>query len=399
MDKISYCSNVHAGANLDETRLNLAKFAVSVKQQFSPNQPMGVGLWLSNEAASQLVANSADRDAFGEFLASEGLEASTFNGFPFGNFHQRIVKHAVYHPTWFDVDRLQYTRKLVALIQQFNRVGPWSISTLPIAWGNPSPKAAEIEAAAMHLRDLAGELAIIRAETGSEIYICIEPEPGCYLQTAPDIVHFFESALLEPTAVREGNVSEADIRQHIRVCHDVCHSVVMCESQETALATYHRAGVLVGKAQISSAVWVDFDALDPHDRVEAVSQLSAFAEDRYLHQTTVEVRGQAPRFFEDLPIALEALDSPQSAVGIWRIHFHVPVYLESFGHLRASREAIQEFLDVCRQYSAVSHFEVETYAWNVLPPELQKENLADGIAAELQWFQQEAALRLQGSNA
>ena len=33
----------------------------------------------------------------------------------------------------------------------------------------------------------------------------------------------------------------------------------------------------------------------------------------------------------------------------------------------------------------LKHFEVETYAWNVLPEEHQVSNLADGIAKEMTW--------------
>jgi hypothetical protein len=35
----------------------------------------------------------------------------------------------------------------------------------------------------------------------------------------------------------------------------------------------------------------------------------------------------------------------------------------------------------------LSHFEVETYAWGVLPEALRKRRLADGIADELRWLE------------
>ena len=34
----------------------------------------------------------------------------------------------------------------------------------------------------------------------------------------------------------------------------------------------------------------------------------------------------------------------------------------------------------------VRHFEVETYAWNVLPKELRTDDLAEGIAREILWL-------------
>ena len=36
--------------------------------------------------------------------------------------------------------------------------------------------------------------------------------------------------------------------------------------------------------------------------------------------------------------------------------------------------------------SQVRHFEAETYAWSVLPPELQAGDLSEGIARELSWL-------------
>ena len=39
-----YCTNVHAGADLPQTRANLERFALDVKRQVSPSAPMGVGL-------------------------------------------------------------------------------------------------------------------------------------------------------------------------------------------------------------------------------------------------------------------------------------------------------------------------------------------------------------------
>ena len=37
----------------------------------------------------------------------------------------------------------------------------------------------------------------------------------------------------------------------------------------------------------------------------------------------------------------------------------------------------------------LKHYEVETYAWNVLPVEHQVEDLSDGIAREMNWVRQQ----------
>ena len=92
--QIGYCTNVHAGSDLSRTRENLERYALRVKQQFSPDAPMGVGLWLSAQAANDLVADGG-LEPFGAWLDEAGLIPFTLNGFPYGDFHQPVVKHRV----------------------------------------------------------------------------------------------------------------------------------------------------------------------------------------------------------------------------------------------------------------------------------------------------------------
>lgn len=377
-----YCTNVHAGADLPQTRANLERFALDVKRQVSPSAPMGVGLWLSAAAAKSLRTEGNTR-AFAEWLHGVGLVPFTFNGFPYGDFHKKVVKHDVYLPTWADERRLAYTLDLVAIQDALLPRGmEGSISTLPIAWGNPSPNEEHLGAAGRNLIRAAEYLAHLEKDTGRLIYLCLEPEPGCVLQRKGDFLWFFQNHVWP-----QGN--EEDLRRYLRVCHDVCHSVVMFEDQRDVLQMYYAAGIAVGKVQVSSAVRVDFAALDERNRMDAIDQLTGFAEDRYLHQTVSREPGKKSVFHQDLPALLHTIVDPRRLKAEWRVHFHVPVYLEEFGHLESSRADIRACLDACKKYSAVHHFEVETYAWGVLPKELQHANLADGIAQEMKWFHEQ----------
>ena len=382
--KLAYCTNVHAGADLAQTRQNLLRHAVQVKRQCSPNQSMGIGLWLSAQTAHDLLQQE-QTDEFADWLRHNGLVPFTFNGFPFGDFHQEVVKHKVYHPTWAEPERLAYTLNLVALLDRLAPAG-WegSISTLPLAWRNPPADDAWWQAVRTQLRNLANQLHRFEQETGRLVYVCIEPEPGCLLQTSGDVVQLFQGQLLQGMSAAE----EESILRHLRVCHDVCHAVVMCESQESVLQAYDKAGIRVGKVQISSAVCVPFDRIPWGDRQAAFAQLASFAEDRYLHQTTIQQADATPLFFDDLPAALEFAVQSGELSGTWRVHFHVPVYLERFGLLETSRHDIEACLQACRARPEIEHFEVETYAWGVLPAHLQVADLASGIAAEMNWFRQ-----------
>lgn len=379
--KLGYCTNVHAGADLDATRDNLERYALAVKERVSPRFPMGVGLWLSATAAESLLRGRRVPE-FRDWLRDVGLVPYTLNGFPHGDFHEDVVKHRVYHPTWWEPARLEYTLDLIALQHELLPEGmAGSISTLPIAWSAPAPTHVQLQQAAANLTRVAERLARLERETGRMITLCVEPEPGCFLQRSRDVVRFFHDYIWPA-----GDAEQA--RRYLKVCHDVCHATVMFETQEQVFKTYATAAIGVGKVQVSSAVATPIlGHCSASLRQAVLTQLKLFHEPRYLHQTVIrDDPDEPPEFFEDLHLALAERDDPDCESGEWRVHFHVPIYLERFGQLRATRGEIRECLTAARRHSDVDHFEVETYAWSVLPPELRQPDLAAGIAQEMTWF-------------
>ena len=80
------------------------------------------------------------------------------------------------------------------------------------------------------------------------------------------------------------------------------------------------------------------------------------------------------------------IDQAEHCTDEMLVHFHMPIYLESFGFLRTTRADIVDCWNAARTMGDVKHFEVETYAWGVLPDELQAASLAEGIAREMDWF-------------
>lgn len=379
--RIGYCTNVHAGATLAATRENLERHALAVKRLVSPEKPMGFGLWLSASSAAEL-AEPAAIDEFAGWLRDVGLVPFTMNGFPFGDFHQAVVKYDVYQPPWWDERRRDYTLRLADILcRLLPPEKPGTISTLPIAWRDPQPSEEQRRKAAAHLVEVAQHLARLEAETGHWICLCLEPEPGAFFDRSRHVVRFFEQSVLP-------GGDEATKRRHLGVCHDVCHAAVMFESQQTALEAYAAAGLRVGKLQVSSAIHAALDRLDEPGRREALGQLRGFAEDRYLHQTVVGGRlpGQEV-LIDDLPQAIEqAEQGRQPPERPWRIHFHMPIYLASFGMLETTRSEIGPAVRAAIETTDVRDFELETYAWGVLPTELQRDTLAEGIADEWRWF-------------
>ncbi len=388
---LGYCTNVHSGATYEQVLAGLQQHALSVKEQVSPDAPMGVGLWLSAQTARDIIALNRAHD-FARWLSDHGLLPYTLNGFPHGDFHQPTVKHRVYHPDWRSPDRLNYTLDLITILDTLLEPGAeGSISTLPIGWREDfASDEPALNRAVQNLLRVVNHLADHEQRTGRLIHLDLEPEPGCLLQTSQDVVSLFVDRL-----DRGGDARR--IRRYLRVCYDVCHTAVMFEGQAAALERYKQAGIQIGKVQLSSAVAVDFDRVPSSWRAAALEQLAGFAEDRYLHQTTTRTQGDGchPRvtFFDDLPAALAACNGGQPA-GEWRVHFHVPLFLEHIGELSTTHQQTADFLSLVGPDAPVKHFEVETYAWTVLPRELQASDLADGIAQELDWVTRHAPAKV-----
>jgi sugar phosphate isomerase/epimerase len=379
MRRLGYCTNVHAGETLEQTRANLAAHAVAVRGLVCPDSTLGVGLWLSARAARALRDEGGEA-AFGDWLSERGLSVFTINGFPYGDFHKPVVKHEVYQPTWADPRRLDYTLDLAHVLSVLVPEGEeGSISTLPIGWGPEVADETTQREAAASLVAAARSLAALESRTGRCIHLDLEPEPGCLLQRSGDVVDFYTRLL--------GHGADEAVRRHVRVCHDVCHAAVMFDGQDEAIGRYDRAGIRIGKVQVSAAVRARFTGRPAAERRQLLAELRSFHEPRYLHQT-VAVDDGAERFFEDLPEALAWAEDHDGALeGEWRVHFHVPIFLDRLGVADSTASEIGRCLQALAGRPDVRHYEVETYAWTVLPEPLRTGRLADCIARELAWLQ------------
>ena len=370
---------MHAGVDLASICSNLEEFAIPARDA-SGSDELGVGLWIPAQAAGEL---SDGVDRFSKFLSERRLRAFTINGFPYDNFHQPIVKRGVYSPEWWQPERLDYTFRLAKILTQLlpQEETTGSISTLPIAWSDEKADSENLAQAGANMRLLAAKLKEIEQSTGKRIVVAIEPEPGCVLDTTQDVVDWFEKEL-----------PDTDHRRYLGVCHDICHSAVMMESQQDVLTRLVDAGVMIGKVQVSNAIIADWLSMAGGRQREAIAQLSEFAEDRYLHQTGRLKADGSFELAEDLPDLLRSAESEeQPACGDqrWIVHFHVPIFLERFGHLRTSQDDTLECLRFLNQSGAAEftgHLEVETYAWTVLPHSMRRRGLSEDIAREIFWL-------------
>jgi sugar phosphate isomerase/epimerase len=423
---LSYCTNVHPAEDLDGVVDQLARYAGPVRAAAGLDV-LGVGLWLPAALAHRLTAAPRAADDLARLRAAldeHGLVVHTLNAFPYGGFHDDVVKLAVYSPTWADPERLAYTLECAEVLAALLPDGvDGSISTLPLAWREPGGEPwspAQDAAATRAFEELSAGLRDLAARTGKTVRVAVEPEPGCVLDTVEDVVGWLEARAARPgagagTDGADGARGAGDRGSHgidpafVGVCLDTCHLAVSFADPAAAVARITGAGLRVVKVQASAALHLA-EPSAPGAR-DAVGQ---FVEKRYIHQ----VRELSPSGdvlpVDDLPDALGS--GPADGLpgeGPWRVHFHVPLHHEPAPPLTATTDVLRDAVAAVRTapHGDEAHLDVETYTWAVLPPDspafpgaghgdaaeedlalggsaaraAQTEPLVAGIAAEIRW--------------
>ena len=390
---LSYCTNIHPGESWEEIRSNLGRYLPLVKRRISPDAPFGIGLRLSAVAAQSLNTPEA-RTEFAAFMRQHDLYVFTINGFPYGPFHGQRVKEEVYLPDWRDDARLAYTNQLADLLAALPPAGenePASISTVPGAF---KPNAATPEAvdriADLLVRHVA-HLVKLERETGRRVVLALEPEPCCLLETIEETVAFFGSHLYSRRALdRLASAAGLSIQQaqdalhrYLGVCLDLCHAAVEFEDAASCMRSLEDAGIQIGKIQVTAGLRI------PRVTPDAVVALQRLADAVYLHQV-VERSGGALRRYVDIDAAC-ASETWRAGGSEWRVHFHVPVFMEELDGFSSTQSFVREALALQKQQARSPHLEVETYTWSVLPQRVREVPIEDAIARELDWVRRELA--------
>lgn len=389
----TYCSNIHPGEEWADHFEQIKKHLPELKSRLSPDAPFGVGLRLSAKAASQLREESI-LNQFRGWLNSEDLYLFTVNGFPYGSFHGERVKDNVYAPDWTTPERLTYTTDLIEILAELLPDGiDGGISTSPVSykyWEKALTGTDDIfTIATLNLARAAHRMHQVREVTGKEIHLDIEPEPDCLLENSAETIRFFRdwlipkgSDFLHSDFGYSKSEAENILKKHITVCYDTCHFALEYENATDAIDAFKNEGIRIGKTQVSSALKVDWTR--PGTSPESVlSRLKSFDEPVYLHQVIELKKDGSFQQYRDLPEALEQFD--ESTTKEWRIHFHVPLFLDEFGELHSTRDHIEQALPHLLNNSGCTHYEIETYTWDVLP-DLFKTGITDSIEREYRWM-------------
>ncbi len=388
---LTYCTNIHPGETWLEIRRNLEQYVLRVREAVARHCAFGIGLRLSGQAA-QALSDPRTVDDFRRFLQDHNLYVFTINGFPHGAFHGARIKEKVYLPDWLDEERVHYADQLARILTIVLADHPdidGSISTVPGAFKSRVQSPGDVSCIANRLLQHAVTLHRLKEETGRRIVCALEPEPCCLLETISETIAFFKNHLFSPSAIAEFSrltglsavLAEEALRRHLGVCVDACHAAVEFEDPDEMLSGLRAAGIGIAKIQLSAGLRI------PRVNREALASLRPFAESTYLHQV-VERRGLELIRYEDLPLALDNAGHV-SGTGAeekeWRIHFHVPLFLDRLGPFENTQPFLTRLLRLQVERAPTAHLEIETYTWSVLPEEYREMPVVDAITREMQW--------------
>ena len=153
------------------------------------------------------------------------------------------------------------------------------------------------------------------------------------------------------------------------------------EEPREIIQSFQNAGIKIGKIQLSSAIKIDIPA-EQTQRQQIIAKLAPFAESTYLHQVIARHDDGNLEHYADLGDALEHLLTTKAQQ--WRTHFHVPIFVADYQLLESTQDHIVQLLEMLPNENLGNHLEIETYTWEVLPPEM-KLDLATSIEREYQW--------------
>lgn len=412
---LSYCTNIHAGDAWSDVLPQLQHQLPLVRASLQQTGPMGIGLRLSRNSLESLEEPEALAE-FKHWLAQQDHYVYTINGFPYGTFHGERVKEDVYKPDWTEASRLEYTCRLASLLCELEPPDNYgSISTLPGTFKDWMMPGSEERIGHNLIRAVAHCIGL-EQRTGVTIALALEPEPCCMLETVAETVSFFKRHLFAAQAIEklatltglDRAAAESAMHRHIGVCYDVCHSAVEFENPANVIARLQSAGIDIIKVQLSSALEI------PQVNEASLRNLARFDEPVYLHQV-VEKCGERMTRYNDvhaatvacrhrlearstldpaLQMAIHAGHSPASTTRFapisepdvhWRVHYHVPVFVEKTEHFATTQSSLAQVLQLQKISGFCRHLEVETYTWDVLPDSYRQQPVSQAIATELSW--------------
>jgi len=383
---LTYSTLVHPGDDWEQMWQSLTTYVPKVKARIAGNRRFGVSLRLSANSARTLAGSAAEREKLKRFLGDSNMYLYTVNAFPYGAFKGALVKEQVYEPDWRSEERTRYTINVADVLADVCTpdIAP-SIQSAPLGF-KPRVTGDDVVASyTEHVLRVVAHLVALEARTGRTVQLALEPEPFCFLETTDETVDYFTGHLYSGAAAEKlarlarMPIAEAHgaLRRHLGVVFDICHQAVEYEDIAASLQKLVDACIPIFKLQEAAALHV------PEVTQAAVDTLKRYAKTIYLTQTMERRDGRVNRFLnlDDAIAAFEKAPGPRE----WRVHIHVPVFLDDLGPFRTTRFAIADALRFHKAKPLSRQLEIETYTWDMLPENLKTGDIVDYICREIEW--------------
>ncbi|HIK81370.1 MAG TPA: hypothetical protein EYF93_00525 [Planctomycetes bacterium] len=388
---LGYEMNAHPASSLRDFMSAIHDYVIPVRDQVCPGEPFAISPHIGQSLAGQLSRKGV-AESLGDQLRDLDLHVYSANAFPLKNFHSEIVKDQVYLPSWAHVARAKTTCLIAdVMVRIVPDARQLTISTLGGGYRAAGNTPVILEKMAAGYLKVVAHLAQIEQQTGIHIALNAEPEPDTTFECAEDVISFWKEYLkpalpgLTRTLQCHRSRAEGLLRRHWTVNLDACHSAVLFRSPLEDWRRLDRAGILVGKTHITSAIAL----ANPSRSPAAYRELLEHVEPRYLHQSALKMKDGNTVRLSDLG---EIEQQDLSAISEVRTHFHVPLSKAKHGKLHTTRDDAQALLaEALSRKQDPPHIALETYTWPLLTQGIknsqQRQRLIDGIAAELRWAQ------------
>ncbi len=202
------------------------------------------------------------------------------------------------------------------------------------------------------------------------MHLGIEPEPLGLVENTSEFVDFFGQLL-------EMCPDEEQLKRHLGINYDCCHIAIEYEDANDAITRLVNVGIKVSKIHFSCAI-----SIIPTK--QSLGILKTFSEPTYLHQTIIKAKNGPLIRVKDLDVALK-MDEKNRIPDMeeWRIHFHIPLYSVPEPPIRSTLFHIQDVMDILKKTPSIcSHFEIETYTFNILPQSFKNRNVVEQLIGE-----------------
>lgn len=371
---LTYCTNIHINTNWEESLHNLNRYTISIKKSIAPNKEFGIGLCLSNTIVDNLIT-AQNITLFKNWLVFNNMYVLTLNGFVYKHFHKKNIKENIYKPDWSTEERLLYTKKLIHLFSNIITKKNGSISTVPICYKKTMDNYKEryriLQKSIINLMEITKLLVTISKEKKINLYLCLEPEPDCFLENTNDILNFYNhylipygSEYLNKNYKYPINYAKKQICKYIQICYDVCHFAIQYEKPEETFTTLRKNKITIGKIQLSSLLNIQTPK-NKKIKFKKTKQLHIYSKTQFLHQTRTHDKTKNQINYPDLLKIIDIKHITDVKKYNWRIHYHIPLYRKTYNAYNTSQEYIKKViqqLDPKKEH----HLEIETYTWEAL---------------------------------